>query len=101
MIEKAAASGVDHVFLDLEDAVAPSAKRVAEIERQVTSLGARCVFAEPQFNPKLVDVVARGGKAKAAVLDPLGSTIKDGPDLYFTLMRSMASSMKDCLSPSS
>ncbi len=79
----------------------PGAKRLKEIRSKLETLGATCVFAEPQFKPKLVETVTEGTRAKSGVLDPLGADISDGPDLYFTLMRSMAKSMKACLSPSS
>ncbi|MBX5184772.1 MULTISPECIES: zinc ABC transporter substrate-binding protein [unclassified Rhizobium] len=76
----------------------PGAERVSEIHSKVGELGATCVFAEPQFEPRLVDVVIEGTRAKSAVLDPEAATLKAGPDLYFTLMRGIANSMKDCLS---
>ena len=76
----------------------PGAERVSEIHEKVAGLGATCVFAEPQFEPRLVNVVIEGTKAKAGVLDPEAATLEAGPDLYFTLMRGIASSMKDCLS---
>ncbi|MBY5442495.1 zinc ABC transporter substrate-binding protein ZnuA [Rhizobium leguminosarum] len=76
----------------------PGAERVSEIHRKVGELGATCVFAEPQFEPRLVNVVIEGTRAKSGVLDPEAATLKAGPDLYFTLMRSIANSMKDCLS---
>ncbi|EJT04993.1 zinc ABC transporter substrate-binding protein [Rhizobium sp. CCGE 510] len=76
----------------------PGAERVSEIHRKVGELGATCVFAEPQFEPRLVDVVIEGTRAKSGVLDPEAATLKAGPDLYFTLMRGIAESMKDCLS---
>lgn len=76
----------------------PGAERVSEIHRKVGELGATCVFAEPQFEPRLVDVVIEGTSARSGVLDPEAATLKAGPDLYFTLMRSIANSMKDCLS---
>ncbi|MFF0950372.1 zinc ABC transporter substrate-binding protein [Rhizobium leguminosarum] len=76
----------------------PGAERVSEIHRKVGELGATCVFAEPQFEPRLVDVVTEGTRAKSGVLDPEAATLKAGPDLYFTLMRGIANSMKDCLS---
>ncbi len=79
----------------------PGAKRLKEIRAKVEELGATCVFAEPQFRPKLVKVVTDGTKAKSGTLDPLGSTVEAGPDLYFDMMRNMAKSIKDCLSPSS
>lgn len=76
----------------------PGAERVSEIHRKVGELGATCVFAEPQFEPRLVDVVIEGTSARSGVLDPEAATLKAGPDLYFTLMRGIADSMKACLS---
>ncbi|WP_018900626.1 zinc ABC transporter substrate-binding protein ZnuA [Rhizobium sp. 2MFCol3.1] len=76
----------------------PGAERIAEIHKKVADLGATCVFAEPQFQPKLVDVVLEGTKAKAGVLDPEAATLDAGPDLYFKLMRGIANNLKDCLS---
>eukprot|EP00913_Durusdinium_trenchii_P008293 g7790.t1 len=48
----------------------PGAERVKEIHQKVEDLGATCVFAEPQFEPKLVKVVTEGSKAGSGVLDP-------------------------------
>ncbi len=76
----------------------PGAQRVAEIHSKVAGLGATCVFAEPQFEPKLVNVVLEGTSAKSGVLDPEAATLPQGPDLYFDLMRGIASSLKTCLS---
>ena len=76
----------------------PGAQRVSEIHSKVTDLGATCVFAEPQFEPKLVNVVLEGTSAKSGVLDPEAATLPPGPDLYFDLMRGIASSLKSCLS---
>ncbi|MGY5799860.1 zinc ABC transporter substrate-binding protein ZnuA [Rhizobium hainanense] len=76
----------------------PGAQRVAEIHSKVADLGATCVFAEPQFEPKLVNVVLEGTSAKSGVLDPEAATLPQGPDLYFDLMRGIASSLKTCLS---
>lgn len=75
----------------------PGAERVSEIHKKVGDLGATCVFAEPQFEPRLVNVVIEGTKAKSGVLDPEAATLPAGPDLYFTLMRGIADSMRDCL----
>ncbi len=75
----------------------PGAERIAEIHKKVGELGATCVFAEPQFQPRLVDVVIEGTKAKAGVLDPEAATLDTGPELYFNLMHGIANSMQDCL----
>ena len=77
----------------------PSAKRLSDIRARITALGAACVFAEPQFEPALVDTIVDGTKAKKGVLDPEGADLSDGPDLYPTLMRSIAAALKGCLTP--
>lgn len=81
--------------------VMPGAERVAEIRARLQELGATCVFAEPQFEPKLVTTVTEGTQAKSGVIDPLGAALDDGPDLYFDLIRGMATSIKACLSEAS
>ena len=78
--------------------VMPGAQRLNEITERVKSSGATCIFAEPQFEPKLVTVVAGGTEARTGVLDPLGAELADGPELYIELIRNMAKSFKDCLS---
>lgn len=80
---------------------APSAKRLTALRRKITQLKAECIFAEPQFEPKLVATVAEGTGARIGTLDPLGAAIAAGPDLYEALMRSLAGSLKSCLIPPS
>lgn len=77
--------------------VAPGAQRVAELQETVAGLGATCLFAEPQFTPQVLEVVAEGTGAQIAVLDPLGADIAPGADLYATLLRRNARALADCL----
>ena len=79
--------------------VAPGAKRIAEIRDKVRRSGAACVFAEPQFEPKLARLALQGSEARLAVLDPLGAELADGPMLYVTLMRELAGALRQCLLP--
>lgn len=76
----------------------PGAARISEIHDKLAKLGASCVFAEPQFEPKLVNVVVEGTSAKTGTLDPEASTLTEGPALYFELMRGIAGSIRSCLS---
>lgn len=78
--------------------VAPGAQRLTEIRDKVRELDAVCIFSEPQFLPRPVAVVMEGTQARSGVLDPLGAEIADGPELYITLMRNLASSLAGCLS---
>jgi zinc transport system substrate-binding protein len=76
----------------------PGAARISQIHEKLKTLGTSCVFAEPQFEPKLVNVVLEGTQAKSGTLDPEAATLPEGPDLYFELMRGLAGSIKACLS---
>jgi zinc transport system substrate-binding protein len=75
----------------------PSAQRLDQIHGRLQELDAACVFAEPQFEPALVDTVIEGTSARKGVLDPLGAALDAGPDQYFQLMNSLAASLGDCL----
>jgi zinc transport system substrate-binding protein len=77
--------------------VMPGAERVRELQEKVRELDATCVFSEPQFQPKLVATVTENTNAGTGVLDPLGASLEDGPELYFKLIRNMANSLKGCL----
>lgn len=77
--------------------VRPSAERVAAIRDKMHELGAACAFSEPQFDSQLIDVAIEGTSARTAILDPLGATLDDGPELYFDLIRDLATSMNNCL----
>lgn len=83
--------------ITLNPEVKPSARRLSEIRGTLAETGARCVFAEPQFSPRIVASVIEGTKAKAGTLDPLGVDIPAGPDQYAALMRAIAKDMVSCL----
>lgn len=78
--------------------VQPGAARIAEIEQKVRSLGAVCIYSEPQFEPKLVETISAATGARKGVLDPVGSDLEAGPGLYQTLITNLANSLKGCLS---
>ncbi|MBJ7577517.1 zinc ABC transporter substrate-binding protein [Devosia sp. MC532] len=77
--------------------VAPGAARIDELRQKVAQLGATCVFAEPNFEPAVVRVIVEGSAAKSGVLDPEGSALSEGPDLYPAMLRSIATGLVDCL----
>ena len=78
-------------------AAAPSAKRLNEIRSKLEETKAVCVFREPQFDAKYVTVVLEGSKAKAGILDPIGSDITPGPKAYAELLTRLAEGARDCL----
>jgi len=74
-----------------------SADRIAHIRERIKDLNVTCVFQEPQFEAKLVDVAMEGSSARKATLDPLGTEIDNGPDLYPELLKNLADSLSGCL----
>jgi zinc transport system substrate-binding protein len=77
---------------------APGAQRLREIRETIRARGARCVFAEPQFTPRLVATVIEGSGARQGVLDPDGgSGLEPGPQAYFMLMRQLGENLRACL----
>ncbi len=83
--------------ISLSDAAAPSPARIKEIRDTVKRLGVSCVFAEPQFNDKLVKSVFEGTNvATIAVIDPLGAHIATGSGHYQALIVNMLGSLTEC-----
>ncbi|WP_424984110.1 zinc ABC transporter substrate-binding protein ZnuA [Maritalea sp. S77] len=81
----------------LSPEIKPGAKRLTELKAHLKEDQISCIFAEPQFDAKLVDLAVEGTNVKQAVLDPLGAELEDGPELYFNLIRDMGNSFADCL----
>ena len=76
--------------------VMPGAEQLAKIREIIEHDKVACVFSEPQFNPDIINAVAKDMKIKTGVLDPLGATLDPGKDLYFNLIRNMSASFKGC-----
>jgi zinc transport system substrate-binding protein len=75
----------------------PGAARLRDIREKIAAAKSACVFTEPQFEPKLALRLVEGTAARTGTLDGLGAGLSEGPDLYFTMMRNLAKSLKDCL----
>jgi zinc transport system substrate-binding protein len=76
----------------------PGARRVSEIRARIETEGIRCVFSEPQFEPALVSTLIEGTGARQALLDPLGTGLTPGAEMYFQLLRDLAQALRECLS---
>ena len=83
--------------ISMGDVSDPSPARIAEIRQTVEELDMTCVFSEPQFNPELIATVVDGTKARARVIDPLGTRLTLGADFYLNLLRNIAQTMASCL----
>ncbi len=75
----------------------PSPRRLFDIRTRILERGASCVFREPQFEPKIVNVLVRGTSAKVGTLDPVGAGLPAGNDAYATLLRRLVAGLRACL----
>jgi ABC-type Zn uptake system ZnuABC Zn-binding protein ZnuA len=63
----------------------PTPKHIAGIIREINRIGSRAVFVEPQFNPKIAEVIAKESKARVLYLDPIGGM--QGRETYVEMMQ--------------
>ncbi len=63
----------------------PSPAEVARIVETAKRIGARAIFAEPQFSAKAAQTIAEETRAAVLFLDPLGSSLSDSS--YLSLLR--------------
>ena len=76
--------------------VLPGAEQLKDIRKVIKKEKAKCIFSEPQFNPKIIKAIAKDMSLKTGVLDPLGADLKNDKNLYFKLINNLSSSLKKC-----
>jgi zinc transport system substrate-binding protein len=77
--------------------IPPSAARLIELRKRLRAAGAQCAFAEPKFSTALVSAAVEGTGVRVGMLDPEAINLAPGPDLYFTLLRTLAADLTRCL----
>jgi zinc transport system substrate-binding protein len=89
------------ISVSLGDASTPSAGRLKEIKDRITATGASCAFAEFGHDAKLIESVIEGTEVtRGNDLDPTGSSLTIGAQLYGQLLDGMADSLRGCLNNS-
>lgn len=82
--------------IKLSDASDPSPARLDALRDAIADSGATCIFAEPQFDPRLIAAVTEGTEIGVADLDPLGMDLAPGAGLYPALIEDLASRIATC-----
>jgi len=65
----------------------PTPRHLQNLVAAIRRYGIRVVFAEPQLNPRVAEVIAQEAGVKVLILDPMGGRPPYGSD-YLQLMRS-------------
>lgn len=81
----------------LSDADLPSIRQLNTLRSTIDRYTDVCVFTEPQFSDKLVRSLARDLDISIAELDPLGSRLNNGPDLYIRTIEQLSETFTACL----
>ena len=82
--------------LTLNPDVLPGAKQIDAIQDLIQDENIKCIFSEPQYNPKIIETLAADMKISTGIMDPLGAFIDQGPEMYQKLILDIANSLKDC-----
>ena len=82
--------------LTLNPDVLPGAKQIADIQDLINDKGIKCIFSEPQYNPKIIETLGNDMNISTGVMDPLGAYIDAGPSMYSELINEIANSIKNC-----
>ena len=82
--------------LTLNPEVLPGAKQISEIQELIEHDSVKCIFSEPQYNPKIVEMLSADMNVSTSVLDPLGANIEVGPKMYNELILEIANSLSRC-----
>jgi len=72
--------------IELSPGREPTPRHLQKIVAAIRKFGIKVVFAEPQLNPRVAEVIARETGGKVLLLDPMGGRPPYGGD-YLKLMR--------------
>jgi len=74
----------------------PTPRQLQALVAAVRRAGIRVVFAEPQFNPRVAEVIAQEAGVKVLMLDPMGGAPPYGSD-YLQMMRANLAALDEAL----
>ena len=73
-----------------------TAATLAQLQHLIEEGQVSCLFQEPQFEALSLEALDSHGAVAIAQLDPLGSDLTPGPQLYQQLMTGMADEIAHC-----
>ena len=82
--------------LTLNPDVLPGAKQIADVQDLISDKGIKCIFSEPQYNPKIIETLASDMNISTGIIDPLGAYLEKGNTMYFDLIKQISSSIDKC-----
>lgn len=84
-------------YFTINPLVAPGAKTLNKIKREIKEHKVNCLFAEPQFTPKVIESLRKATGVKVGKLDPMGDKVQLGKNAYVNFLQYTADSYLACL----
>ncbi len=75
----------------------PTPKKIQQIVSDIKRYQIRAIFAEPQLNPKVAQVIAKEAGVKVLLLDPMGGPHVKGRSSYIDLMEYNLNILKEAM----
>ncbi|MDG6894472.1 zinc ABC transporter substrate-binding protein ZnuA [Volucribacter amazonae] len=85
-------------YFTINPLVAPGARTLATIKQQINEHKVACLFAEPQFTPKVIETLSKETGVAVGKLDPIGEAISLSKTSYMDFLQHMADDYYACLS---
>jgi len=85
---------VEAAVIEVAPGKEASPAHIKEIVDTTKELRVKAIFAEPQFNPKIAEMIAEEAGVKVLLLDPLGGAKLNGRNSYIELMTYNLEQMK-------
>ena len=82
--------------LTINPDVLPGAKQIVDIQNLIKQKNIKCIFSEPQYNPKIIETLANDTNILTGTMDPLGANLDKGSAMYSNLIMNIANSIKNC-----
>ncbi|MAV82046.1 MAG: zinc ABC transporter substrate-binding protein, partial [Pelagibacteraceae bacterium] len=82
--------------LTLNPDVLPGAQQIKDIQKLIKEKNIKCIFSEPQYNPKIIETLANDTNITTGIMDPLGAYLDKGIPMYNELIMNISDSVKQC-----
>lgn len=79
------------------DSSDPGPARVSALRDAAREGRVVCAFAEPQFNPGLLEAVTEEAGLPVAIIDPMGADLDVGSGLYTALLTQIGAAVTECV----
>ena len=73
----------------------PSVKELTKLLNTIKEQGVAILFTEPQFSPKVIEILERERSFVVREIDPIGSDLS--PDGYLNNLRNIATTIMDAM----